>query len=75
MIGMAASTNADSRGLLTTIMTLAPINSTKFRNATETELPTAALICVVSAVNREINSPVLASSKKAADSEVMWANT
>ena len=47
-------------------MALAPTNNTRLRSATETELPTAALICVVSAVSREITSPVLASSKKAA---------
>ena len=59
MIGIAASTKAESRGLVTTIMALAPTNSTRLRSATETELPTAALICVVSAVSREITSPVL----------------
>ena len=75
MIGIAPSTKADSRGLVTTIMTLAPTNSTKLRKATDTEEPTAALICVVSAVSREITSPVLASSKKSAESEVRWANT
>ena len=75
MIGIAASTKAESRGLVTTIMTLAPMNSTQLRSATETEDPTLALICVVSAVSREIISPVLASSKKAADSEVRCANT
>ena len=75
MIGMAPSTNADNRGLVTTIMALAPTNSTTLRSATETEVPTAALICVVSAVSRETTSPVLASSKKSADSEVRWANT
>ncbi len=66
MIGIAASTKAESRGLVTTIMALAPTNSTRLRSATETEEPTAALICVVSAVSRETISPVLASSKKAA---------
>ena len=59
MIGIAPSTKADSRGLVTTIMALAPMNSTKLRKATDTEEPTAALICVVSAVSREITSPVL----------------
>src|SRR5262249_61536053 len=49
MMGMAASTKAESRGLVTTIMAAAPTNSTELRNATETEAPTAALICVVSA--------------------------
>ncbi len=75
MIGIAASTKAESFGLVTTIMTLAPRNRTQLRNATEMEDPTLALIWVVSAVSREIISPVLASSKNAADSEVKWANT
>ena len=66
---MAASTKADSRGLVTTIMAAAPRNSTRLRSATDTEEPTAALIWVVSAVSREIISPVLAWSKKAADSD------
>ena len=52
-----------------------PRNSTRLRSATETEEPTARLICVVSAVSREIISPVLAVSKKAADSAVRCANT
>ena len=75
MSGIAASTKADRRGLDTTIMTPAPTNSTKLRRATETDVPAAALTCVVSAVSREITSPVLASSKKAGDSEVRWAKT
>ncbi len=37
MIGMAASTKADSRRLVTTIIALAPTNSTRLRKATETE--------------------------------------
>ena len=41
------------------------------RKATETEEPTAALIWVVSAVSRDTSSPLLASSKKEAESEVM----
>ncbi len=75
MIGIAASTKAESFGLVTTIMTLAPRNRTQLRKATEMEEPTLALIWVVSAVSREIISPVLASSKKTADSEVRCANT
>ncbi len=75
MSGIAASTKADRYGLVTTIMALAPRNSTRLRSATETELPTAALICVVSAVSREMTSPVRASSKKAADNPVTCANT
>ena len=63
--GMAASTKPDSRGLVTTIMTAAPMKSTRLRSAIETEAPTADLICVVSAVSRETISPVCAVSKKA----------
>ncbi len=75
MIGIAASTKDESRGLVTTIMALAPTNSTRLRSAMETEVPTADLTCVVSAVSREITSPVRASSKKAGESEVRCANT
>src|ERR1700738_4030009 len=75
MIGIAANTKAERRGLVTTIMAPAPTNSTRLRSATDTEAPTAALICVVSAVRREITSPVLAPSKKAGDGDVRGANT
>jgi hypothetical protein len=60
---MAPSTKADSFGLDTTIMAVAPMKSTTLRKATDTEEPTAALIWVVSAVSRETISPVLAWSK------------
>ncbi len=60
---------------MTTIMVAAPKNSTRLRSATDTEEPTADLICVVSAVSREIISPVLAVSKNDADSVVRCANT
>ena len=62
-------------GLEITIMVPAPINSTRLRKATEMEEPTAALICVVSAVSRDINSPVCERSKKAGDNAVRWRNT
>ncbi len=75
MIGIAASTKAESLGLVTTIMTLAPTNKTRLRSATEIDEPTLALICVVSAVSRDTISPVLAASKKAADSDVRCAKT
>ena len=65
--GIAASTKPDSRGLVTTIMAAAPTNSTRLRSAIDTEAPTADLIWVVSAVSRDISSPVLAVSKKAGD--------
>ena len=54
------STNRDSRGLVITIMVVAPTNSTMLRSATDTDEPTADLIWVVSAVSRERISPVLA---------------
>ncbi len=46
MIGIAASTNADSHGLVITIIVVAPTNKTKLRSAIEIEVPAAALICV-----------------------------
>jgi hypothetical protein len=53
----------------------APANSMKLRKAVEMETTTAALICVVSAVNRDTNSPLLAESKKFGDREVRCENT
>ena len=73
--GMAAITKRDSRGLVTAIITAEPRNSTRLRNATDTEVPTALLIWVVSAVRRDTSSPLRALSKKAADSPVRWSNT
>ena len=55
---MAPSTNADSLGLVTTIMIAAPTNSTRLRSAIDTEAPTADLIWVVSAVSRDSSSPL-----------------
>ena len=75
MIGIAAMTKNDSRGLVTTIMADEPRNSTMLRSATDTDEPTALLICVVSAVSREVSSPVLALSKNAGESSVRCANT
>ena len=49
-------------------MVAAPTNSTRLRNAIETDAPTADLIWVVSAVSRDIISPVCALSKNDADS-------
>ena len=73
--GIASSTKPDSRGLVTTIIATAPMNSITLRSAIETDAPTADLICVVSAVSREINSPERAESKNAGDSEIRCANT
>ena len=71
MTGMAPSTKAESRGLVTTIMMAEPKNSTRLRSAIDTEAPTAALIWVVSAVRRETSSPDFAVSKNDADRMVM----
>ncbi len=57
------------------IIAPAPTNSTRLRKATDTAEPTADLICVVSAVSRDIISPVCALSKNAADRRVRCANT
>ena len=75
MMGMASSTKPDSRGLVITIIAVAPMNSIKLRSAIDTDAPTADLIWVVSAVNREISSPLRAESKNAGDSEIKWPNT
>ena len=72
---MATSTKNDSFGLVTTIMVAEPRNSTRLRSAIDTEAPTADLIWVVSAVSREVSSPVLAASKNGDDSAVRWLNT
>ena len=55
-------------------MMVAPMNSTRFRSAIDTEAPTAALICVVSAVSRDSSSPPCDLSKKPGDSTVRWRN-
>ena len=56
-------------------MAAEPTNSRRLRSATDTEVPTALLICVVSAVSRDVSSPVRAVSKNAGDSVVRCANT
>jgi len=61
---------ARKRGLVITIITVAPMNSMRLRSAIDTEAPTADLIWVVSAVSREISSPLRAESKNAGDSEI-----
>ena len=60
------STKAERRGLVTIIMAPAPDEQNEVAQRERTVVPTAALICVVSAVSRDITSPVRASSKKAA---------
>ena len=73
--GIASSTKPESLGLVITIIAVAPMNSIMLRSAIDTEAPTADLIWVVSAVSREISSPLRAESKNAGDSEIRWANT
>ena len=73
--GIASSTEAESRALVTTIIATEPKNSTRLRSAIETDAPTAALIWVVSAVSRDTSSPDFAVSKNAADRMVMRSNT
>jgi hypothetical protein len=72
---MAASTKPESFGLVITIMVAEPRNSTTLRSATEIDEPTADLIWVVSAVSREVSSPVRAVSKNGAESPMRWLNT
>ncbi len=57
MMGMAMTTSSDSRGLVTVIITTAPSKRTALRKAWLITVPAAALICVVSAVSRDITSP------------------
>src|SRR3981081_3333410 len=68
--GIASSTKPDSLGLVITIIAVAPTNSRKLRSAIDTDAPAADLIWVVSAVSREISSPLRAESKNAGDSDI-----
>ena len=68
-------TRPESFGLVKTIMASAPMPRMAFRSATEAVAPTADLICVVSAVNRETISPDCTLSKKLGDNVVTWAKT
>src|ERR1700737_4091981 len=70
---MASRTRPDNRGLVITIMMVAPTNSMKLRSAIETEAPTADLICVVSAVSREISSPERGERKKPGEAQTKGA--
>ncbi len=67
--GIASRTKPESRGLVITIIAVAPTNSITLRSAVDTDAPTADLIWVVSAVRREISSPLRAESKNAGDSD------
>ena len=57
MTGMARTTASESLGLVTTIIAVAPIRTSALRSAWEITVLAAALICVVSAVSRDITSP------------------
>ncbi len=57
MAGIAASASAESIGLVTSIMTSAPVSMMRLRRAWLSAEPAAALIWVVSAVSRLITSP------------------
>jgi hypothetical protein len=73
MTGIAASTNAESLGLVTAIIATAPTNRKRLRSASEAEEPNVALSWVVSAERREAISPVFSASKKPGSSRVRWA--
>ena len=75
MIGIAPSTKVERRGLVATIIAPAPMNRTRLRSATEIDEPTADFTCVVSAVSRDMISPVWVRSKKDGDSVMTCANT
>ena len=68
--GIARRTKPESRGLVITIIAVAPTNSITLRSAVDTDAPTADLIWVVSAVRREISSPLRAESKNTGDSNI-----
>ena len=73
--GMASSTSSVRFALVTNIMTSAPISMMKLRNACESDDPAIALICVVSAVRRLINSPECVRSKNAGPRSATWRKT
>ena len=75
MIGMAMSTKAESFGLVKIIRPTAPTNRNRLRRASAAVVLKAAFICVVSAVSRDINSPMRAVSKKAASRRQRCAKT
>ena len=59
---MARSTRPDSLRLVTSIMAMAPISISELRSAIDAEALNIDLICSVSAVRRDITSPVMAVS-------------
>src|SRR5258707_3802496 len=65
--GIASRTKPESRGLVITIIAVAPMNSITLRSATDTEAPTADLIWVVSAVRRGVTLALRAASQNNPD--------
>ena len=57
--GMAIKTSADNFALVMIIIMMAPKNKNRLRSSMEAEAPKADFICVVSAVRRDNNSPIL----------------
>src|SRR5258706_706290 len=55
--GIASRTKPESRGLVITIIAVAPMNSITLRSATDTDAPTADLIWVASTGARGDQSP------------------
>ena len=62
MSGMARRTRPDRRRLVTSIMAMAPASISELRSAIEAAELNNVLICSVSAVSRDMTSPVMAVS-------------
>ena len=62
--GTPMKQSAASLGLVTIIITTAPVAITRLRSATEADDPTTVCTSVVSAVSRDSTSPVRVVSKK-----------
>ena len=65
--GTASNASASSFGLVTAIMTSAPMAMTPLRSANEAEEPTTTCTSVVSVFNRDSSSPVRVRSKNSGD--------
>ena len=74
-MGIATSTIADSFGLVTIIIIMAPTAMIMLRKKTEAVAPTADFTCVVSADKREIISPERDLSKNSGDRLIIWEKT
>ena len=73
--GTISSTRAVSLKLVSASMIRLPIPSSVLRTAIDTLVPTTCSSSALSAVRREITSPVRACSKNAGDSSSRCANT